>query len=89
MTHDIYAQQRNELREMCATLRTLVASEQPLDMMTILQEVGSIECEALVATGIEFQAAKESMRILLGRLRHQGIISAERRAEFSRQLGLG
>jgi hypothetical protein len=87
MTPDIYAQQRNELREMCASLRILLGSEQPVDMMAILQEVGNIECEALVATGIEFQAAKESMRILLRRLRHQGIISADRWADFSQEIG--
>ena len=87
MTPDTYAQQRNELREMCASLRIVLASEQPVEMMAILGEVGSIECEALVSTGVEFQAVKESMRLLLARLRQQGMISAERWVEFSRGLG--
>jgi hypothetical protein len=87
MTPDIYARQRNNLREICASLRSLLASVQPVELMAILQEVGSVECEALVAKGIEFRAARESMRILLGRLKHQGIISVERWEEFLGEIG--
>jgi hypothetical protein len=68
MAPEIYAQQRNNLREMCASLRKLLVSEHPVGVLAILQEVGSIECDALVASGIEFRAARESMHILLRRL---------------------
>lgn len=82
MAPDISAEQRNNLREMCTSLRKLLASERPAGTMAILQEVGRIECDALVATGIEFQAARESLRIQLRRLRDQGIITADRWEEF-------
>jgi hypothetical protein len=87
MTPDIYAQRRNSLREVCASLRKLLASERPIGMVATLQEVGNIECDALVSTGIEFQAVRESMRILLKRLRNEGIISSEEWEEFLGQLG--
>lgn len=55
---------------------------QPTGFLAILQEVGSLECEALVATGIEFQAVRLSLQTLLRRLRDQGIITPERWEEF-------
>lgn len=82
MTPDVSTEQRNNLREMCASLRKLLASERPAGMMAILQEVGGIEGEAFVATGIEFQAVRESLQILLRRLRDQGIITADGWKEF-------
>ena len=79
---DISAQQRKYLRHKCASLRKLLASERPLNMLAILQEVGNIECDALVATGTEFQAVRESLQALMGRLKDQGIITPERWEEF-------
>jgi hypothetical protein len=53
-----------------------------LGFLAILQEVGSIECDALVATGVQFQAVRLSLQTLPRRLRDQGIITPERWEEF-------
>lgn len=75
-------QQRDAIRSSCKNLRRLLSLTQPTGFLAILQEVGSLECEALVATGIEFQAVRLSLQTLLRRLRDQGIITPERWEEF-------
>jgi hypothetical protein len=82
MTTSSSAQQRNTIRSSCKNLRRLLSLTQPTGFLAILQEVGSIERDALVATGIEFQAVRESLRILLRRLKDQGIITPERWEEY-------
>jgi hypothetical protein len=75
-------QQRDAIRSSCKNVRRLLSLTQPAGFLAILQEVGSIECDALVATGIEFQAVRQSLQTLLRRLRDQGIINPERWEEF-------
>jgi hypothetical protein len=54
-------------------------------MFEILHEVGGIECEALVATGVEFQAVRLSLQNLLQRLKEKGVITPEKWEEFFHQ----
>jgi hypothetical protein len=75
-------EQREAIRRSCKNLRRLLFLTQPAGFLAILHDVGSIECDALVATGVEFQAVRESLHILLRQLRDQGIITPERWKEF-------
>ena len=76
------AQQRDAIRRSCKNLRRLLSLVQPPGFLSILQEVGSIECDALVATDIEFQAVRLSLQNLLRRLKEQGIVTPERWEEY-------
>ena len=60
----------------------LLASDQPVGMVAILQEVGKIERDALKADSDELRMVEEKLDSLMRRLIEQGIITAERWTEF-------
>ena len=60
----------------------LLASDQPVGMVAILQEVGMIERDALKADSDELRMVEEKLDGLMRRLIEQGIITAERWTEF-------
>lgn len=76
------AEQRATIRKECESLRKLLNSVRPVDWHAILQDVGKIEADALVATGDEFQAVRQSVHNLQGRLKHRGIITPQNWEEF-------
>lgn len=60
----------------------LLASDQPVGMVAILQEVGMIERDALKADCDELRAVEEKLTRLMRRLIEQGTIDEERWTEF-------
>ena len=73
---------RDSIRETCDRLRRVLASRKPDGILAILQEVGTIECDVVVANSDELQAVEEELNGLVIRLIEQGIIDAERWTEF-------
>ena len=66
---DSSEQQKAAIRKNCVNLRRLLAAVKPVDFQIILQEVGSIESEALAAGGDELPATKEKLERLISRLK--------------------
>ena len=60
----------------------LLASDQPVGMVAILQELGMIERDALKADSDELRMVEEKLDALMRRLIEQGIITTERWTEF-------
>ena len=77
-TNELMTGKRDSIRETCERLRKLLASVQPEGILAILQEVGTVECDAVIANGDELQAVEEKLDGLLRRLIEQGIIDVER-----------
>jgi len=73
---------RDSIRETCDSLRRVLASREPDGILAILQEVGTIECDAGMANSDELQAVEEKLDGLMIRLIEAGIIDAERWTEF-------
>jgi hypothetical protein len=73
---------RNSIRESCASLRKLLASATPVGTVAHLQEVLTIECDALASDRHELRAVEERLSGLMRRLIEQGTIDAERWKEF-------
>ena len=73
---------RDSIRETCDRLRRVLASRKPDGILAILQEVGTIECDVVIADSDELQAVEEELNGLVIRLIEQGIIDAERWTEF-------
>ena len=73
---------RDSILETCTGLIRLLASDQPVGMVAILQEVGMIERDALKAGSDELRMVEEKLDGLMRRLIEQGIITAERWTEF-------
>ena len=73
---------RDSIRETCASLIKLLASVRPIGLVAILQEVGTIERDAIKVDGDELQAIEEKLTGLMGRLIEQGIVDAESWQEF-------
>ena len=73
---------RDSILETCTGLIRLLASDQPVGMVAILQEVGMIERDALKADGDELRMVEEKLDGLMRRLIEQGIITAERWTEL-------
>jgi len=76
------AEERASIRTMCRQLRKLLAAQESPDGMAILQDVGNIESETLMASGDELQDVKESLNQLLRTLRERGTITSENWKEF-------
>jgi polyhydroxyalkanoate synthesis regulator phasin len=51
-------------------------------MEAILQEVGTVECDALVADSDDLRTVEEKLAELVRRLVEQGVINAQRWKEF-------
>ena len=73
---------RDSIRETCDRLRRLLTSRKRDGILAILQEVGTIECDAVIANSGELQAVEEKLDGLLRRLTEQGTIDEERWIEF-------
>jgi hypothetical protein len=73
---------RNPIRKSCANLRKLLASVKPDDMEAILQEVGTVECDALAADSDDLWTVEEKLAELVRRLVEQGVINAQRWEQF-------
>jgi len=73
---------RDSILETCTGLTRLLASDQPVGMVAILQEVGMIERDALKVDGDELRMVEEKLDGLMRRLIEQGIITTERWTEF-------
>jgi len=73
---------RDSIRETCDRLRRLLTSRKPDGILAILQEVGTIECDAVIANSGELQAVEEKLDGLLRRLTEQGAIDEERWIAF-------
>jgi len=73
---------RDSIRETCDSLRRVLASREPDGILAILQEVGTIECDAGMANSDELQAVEEKLDGLLRRLTEQGTIDEERWIAF-------
>jgi len=73
---------RDSIRETCGRLRRVLASREPDGILAILQEVETIECDAVVANSDELQAVEEKLDGLMIRLIGEGIIDAEWWTEF-------
>ena len=56
----------------------MLAAAKPDGILAILQEVGTIERDAVTANNDELQAVEEKLTGLMRRLIEQGIIDAER-----------
>ncbi len=82
MIADPSPQERRRIRIICESLRKLLAAENPAGLMAILQDIGDIECDALIATDDELQAVRRSLNELLQTLMGQGIINLRSWAEF-------
>ena len=76
------ASKRDSIGEHCTGLIRLLVSDKPAGMVPILQEVGTIERDALKADGDELQAVEQKLTGLIRRLVEQGIIDEERWTEF-------
>ena len=63
-------------------MRKLLASAKPHDMEAILQEVGTVECDALVADSDDLRTVEEKLAELVRRLVEQGVVNAQRWKEF-------
>ena len=74
--------ERNSIRESCANLRKLLASVKPAGAEAILQEVATVECDALVADSNDLRSVEEKLTGLIRRLMGQGVIDAERWKQF-------
>ena len=66
---DSSEQQKAAIRKNCVSLRRLLAAVKPVGFPTILQEVGSIESDALMASLDEFPAIREKLERLISRLK--------------------
>jgi hypothetical protein len=73
---------RDSIRESCANLRKLLASIKPAGMEGVLQEVLTIECDALVADSDDLWSVEEKLAGLVARLIKQGIVDAHRWKQF-------
>ena len=73
---------RDSIRETCDRLRRVLSSREPDGILAILQEVGTIECDAVMANRDELQAVEEKLDGLMIRLIEKGSIDAERWTEF-------
>ena len=74
--------ERNTIRNSCGNLRKLLASVRPVGAEAILKEVGTIECDALMADRDDLRAVEEKLTALVRRLVEQGVINAKRLKEF-------
>jgi len=82
MIADPSPQERRHIRMMCESLRRVLVAEKPAGFMAILQEVGNIECNALIATDDELQSVRRSLDELLQSLMGQGIINPRNWSKF-------
>jgi len=82
MSADPFPRERRRVRIMRESLRKLLAAEKPAGLMAILQDIGNIGCDPLIATDDEFQALRRSLKELLQALMGQGIINPRNCVEF-------
>lgn len=66
---DSSEQQKAVIRKNCVNLRRLAAAVKPVDFQTILEEVRSIESDALKASLNEFPAIRQRFERLINRLK--------------------
>jgi len=67
---------------MCEKVRKLLNSVRPDGRLAILQDVGAIESEALIASSHELPATRATLHRLMRQLKDTGIIDAPRWREF-------
>jgi hypothetical protein len=56
----------------CRNLRKLILSRRPANSLSLLLEVGNIECVALIAERDEFPVIRENLTLLSDRVRSAG-----------------
>jgi hypothetical protein len=66
------AQQRSSIRRDCKNLRNLILSKRPANILSLLLEIGDVECSALIAERDEFPAISENLTRLTDRLKGAG-----------------